>query len=418
VDVSTGVGETCTITLSNGAGSCTLALRVEGERTIIAGYDGNATFAASFDTEAHTVQGPASAPLEIAWSNPADITYGTALGSAQLNATASAGGQPVAGSFTYEPAAGTILDAGEDQQLKATFTPDDPEAYESATVTVLLDVLRAPTTLTLDASSLTTAYDGQAKVARFTATPSTVAADVTLEYKAGGQAVWAPTDAGVYQVTATLPASPNYEPASATGNLTIKPAATSLAWSVPASTVVGPLSASLLTASATGVGGAAVQGTYTYAPAAGQFLDAAPSRSLSVSFQPSSSNYTAATKSVSLAVRYPWSGFFEPTNNPQVLNRVKAGTAIPIRFSLGGNQPAPVLSSGSPSVSSVSCPSWTTDAIEQTVSASSSSLRYESSTGQYVYTWKTQSSWAGKCRRFSLVLKDGTRREAFFRFVK
>ena len=43
----------------------------------------------------------------ITWANPADITYGTALSNAQLNATPS-----VPGSFSYSPATGTILSAG------------------------------------------------------------------------------------------------------------------------------------------------------------------------------------------------------------------------------------------------------------------------------------------------------------------
>ena len=43
----------------------------------------------------------------ITWSNPADITYGTALGSTQLDATAS-----VPGTFVYTPASGTVLHAG------------------------------------------------------------------------------------------------------------------------------------------------------------------------------------------------------------------------------------------------------------------------------------------------------------------
>jgi hypothetical protein len=116
-------------------------------------------------------------------------------------------------------------------------------------------------------------------------------------------------------------------------------------------------------------------------------------------------------------VRYPWSGFFEPTNNPQVLNRARSGTAIPVRFSLGGNQPAPVFAAGSPEVTSVSCPKWSSDQIEETVSASSSGLQYESATGRYVYVWKTATNWVG-CKRFRLVLKDGTVREAIFRFFK
>lgn len=280
---------------------------------------------------------PDPAEVVIAWAEPQDITYGTPLGGAQLDAAASSGGTTVAGTFTYQPSAGTVLSAGDDQELEATFTPDDPGSYEAATATVRIDVQRATPTL---------------------------------------------------------------------------------AWTVPATTPIGPLGSALLNASAAGVGEVSVAGTFTYSPAAGQFLDASPSRTLSVTFQPSNSNYTSATRNVSLAVVYPWSGFFEPVNNPQVLNRAKAGTAIPVRFSLGGDQPLPVLATGSPEITNVNCPKWTTDDVEQTVSASTSSLAYESATGQYVYTWKTQTNWTNKCRRFRLVLKDGTSREAIFRFVR
>src|SRR5207237_4550746 len=43
----------------------------------------------------------------ITWPAPADVTYGSALSAAQLNATSSVGG-----AFVYSPAAGTVLDAG------------------------------------------------------------------------------------------------------------------------------------------------------------------------------------------------------------------------------------------------------------------------------------------------------------------
>ena len=43
----------------------------------------------------------------ISWADPADIVFGTALSGTQLDATAS-----VQGTFTYSPAAGTVLGAG------------------------------------------------------------------------------------------------------------------------------------------------------------------------------------------------------------------------------------------------------------------------------------------------------------------
>ena len=47
----------------------------------------------------------------ITWISPASIDYGTALSSAQLDATASFDGSGVAGTFAYTPAAGTVLHA-------------------------------------------------------------------------------------------------------------------------------------------------------------------------------------------------------------------------------------------------------------------------------------------------------------------
>jgi len=72
----------------------------------------------------------------ITWDNPADIVYGTALGDEQLNATAS-----VPGSFTYTPPPGTVLSAGPNQVLNATFIPADAENYNYISVEVEINVL-------------------------------------------------------------------------------------------------------------------------------------------------------------------------------------------------------------------------------------------------------------------------------------
>jgi hypothetical protein len=90
-----------------------------------------------------------SAPVTptITWPQPAAITYGTALGSAQLNATASA-----AGTFAYSPAAGAVPGAGT-RQLSVTFTPTDTADYASATAMVSLSVLPVPLTVTIASAS-------------------------------------------------------------------------------------------------------------------------------------------------------------------------------------------------------------------------------------------------------------------------
>ena len=112
-----------------------------------------------------------------------------------------------------------------------------------------------------------------------------------------------------------------------------------MTWTVPSSTTTGPLSSALLNAKATGIGGATVPGTFTYSPAAGQFLDARPSQTLTVTFQPSSGNYTSATKSVSLAVLYPFSGFFDPVDNSGPAQHGEGGRRHPGQVQSGRQPP-------------------------------------------------------------------------------
>src|SRR5207302_421285 len=83
----------------------------------------------------------------IAWSNPAAITYGTALSATQLDATAN-----VPGTFAYTPAAGIVLGAGT-QTLSVTFTPTDTADYTTATQTAQLLVNKAHLTVTADSKS-------------------------------------------------------------------------------------------------------------------------------------------------------------------------------------------------------------------------------------------------------------------------
>jgi subtilisin-like proprotein convertase family protein len=81
----------------------------------------------------------------ITWAAPSNITYGTALDGIQLNASAA-----IPGTFSYSPAAGTVLHAGLGQALACVFTPDDPLTYHSVTGLVSMDVLPHALTITAD----------------------------------------------------------------------------------------------------------------------------------------------------------------------------------------------------------------------------------------------------------------------------
>jgi len=78
----------------------------------------------------------------IVWPSPAAISYGTALSSTQLNATAN-----YSGAITYTPASGSILSAGT-QTLNATFTPSDSTRVTSATATNSITVNKATPIIT------------------------------------------------------------------------------------------------------------------------------------------------------------------------------------------------------------------------------------------------------------------------------
>jgi Flp pilus assembly CpaE family ATPase len=78
------------------------------------------------------------APTFITWPTPSAISYGAALSTIQLNATAS-----VPGTFVYTPSAGHVLAPGR-YTLSASFTPSDTENYAAAQGAVVLEVQGLP----------------------------------------------------------------------------------------------------------------------------------------------------------------------------------------------------------------------------------------------------------------------------------
>jgi hypothetical protein len=144
-------------TLSNSAlakiGNGALTATAPGTVTVEAAYveitpAGNSP--ASADTSPETLSAstkvnitgtPSTNVPSISWNAPAAITYGVALSSSQLNATAN-----LPGTFVYSPAAGTMLKAGT-QTLSVVFTPTDTKTYSSGTATVQLSVAQATPTI-------------------------------------------------------------------------------------------------------------------------------------------------------------------------------------------------------------------------------------------------------------------------------
>jgi Tol biopolymer transport system component len=116
---------------------------------------------------------------------------------------------------------------------------------------------------------------------------------------------------------------------------------------------------------------------------------------------------------------YNFSGFSPPVDNLPTLNVVKAGSAVPVKFSLSGNQGLSIFEAGYPKSQTIPCDSTApVDGIEETATAGSSGLSYDASVDQYVYVWKTEKAWAGTCRQLVVKLNDGTSHQANFNFTK
>jgi hypothetical protein len=169
--------------------------------------------AASSGTASLTV---GKATPTVTWANPADITYGTALGATQLSATAS-----VAGTFSYTPAAGTVLPFGNGQSLSATFTPTDATNYTTATKTVAINVTKA--TLAVTANSKTKAYGDAVPALDGTLTGVVAGDDITATYATTATQSSA---VGTYPITPTLSDNgtgklANYTVTSTPGTLTV-----------------------------------------------------------------------------------------------------------------------------------------------------------------------------------------------------
>ena len=82
--------------------------------------------------------------------------------------------------------------------------------------------------------------------------------------------------------------------------------------------------------------------------------------------------------------------------DPPTVNPENAGRAIPINFSLGGNQGLDVIVRGYPTVTQVDCNSEAPIGTPmEAATAGNSGLGYDSSSDTYTFVWKTSKSMAG-----------------------
>jgi uncharacterized repeat protein (TIGR01451 family) len=234
----------------------------------------------------------------IRWATPAAITYGTALGATQLDATAN-----VPGTFSYSPSAGTVPGPGTDT-LTAIFSPTDSADYASVPSSTTITVNQATIAVTVTGSQ---AYGSSAPsfVPSYSAPPGvSITGTLSCTTVDGGTPV-SPTlsAAGAYTIDGSScsglsSSDPGYALAYSGRGFTVNPATPTITWATPAAITYGTaLGATQLDATAN------VAGTFSYRPGPGTVLKAGAGQVLKVSFVPTdSTDYTGASATTSITV--------------------------------------------------------------------------------------------------------------------
>ena len=115
--------------------------------------------------------------------------------------------------------------------------------------------------------------------------------------------------------------------------------------------------------------------------------------------------YTSAASTWNLGFHLPFTfqGFRAPLDGQRTA--VRAGSTVPIKFSLGSDQGMHVLAAAY----------TTTCGSTFRTNIAASALRYDAAEGHYIVNWRTDRSWSG-CRELVLELTDGSSHRATLQF--
>jgi len=121
--------------------------------------------------------------------------------------------------------------------------------------------------------------------------------------------------------------------------------------------------------------------------------------------------------SFTVTVSFAWTGFFAPVDNDGVVNVIKGGQSVPLKWRISDGSGGWISSLGVVDVvnqTRIACTnSATLDEVEAPTSGATS-LRYDTTANQYIYNWQSPKG-AGVCYRVTVVLTDGTSHSALFK---
>ncbi len=129
-----------------------------------------------------------------------------------------------------------------------------------------------------------------------------------------------------------------------------------------------------------------------------------------------------ATREISYTVKpYTLNGFYQPIDMNDTVNTVKNGSTVPVKFELfkGTTELTSTSAVTSIKFNAINCSALSgdpEDAIE-TVATGGTSLRYDTTAGQFIYNWTTPkgASQVGKCYSLTMTAADSSTITAYFK---
>jgi hypothetical protein len=360
------------------------------------------------------------------------------------------------GSFTVtvEDTTPPVLDDHGDETVEATgptgavVTYTKPGASDVASTTVQVDCIpESGTTFALATTPVNCtatdehgnhAYSSFDVVVQDTTAPDvTVPADITAEATgpSGAAVTFSPSATDLVDGTTTVTCDPASGSTFPLGDTEVSCSSTdahantgSAVFTVTVEDTTAPTLhlPAIITTSATSAAGAVVSYTATAddlvdgsvtptcVPASGSTF--APGTS-TVDCSASDSAGNTANGSFPVTVSFGWNGFFAPVDNNGVLNTIKGGQSVPLKWNIPDGSNGWIGSLAV--VSSIRQATFTctsgapTDDVEAPTSGQTS-LRYDTTANQYIYNWQSPKT-SNTCYKVTVNLTDGSSRSALFK---